>query len=120
MIRLFSAATATALALSANGREAPALSLSPSFTDNAAATRFESSSNANITHPPEAVAASRAGTSTHCKELASSIAAATASPERSVAVDVTTLDHQRIVTESVHDKRGYLEAQSMSSGCPKP
>ncbi|MDR5838276.1 hypothetical protein [Caballeronia sp. LZ034LL] len=120
MTLFFPVAIAAALALSAISREAPAVSLSPSFTDSASSARFDSNSNANITRAPDAAAASRAGMSTRCKELASSIAAATATPDRRVEVNVTKLDDQRFVTQSVRDKRGDLEAQSMSSGCPKP
>ncbi|MDR5784011.1 hypothetical protein QCE63_31830 [Caballeronia sp. LZ065] len=120
MTRFPSGAIAAALALSALSREAPAVSLSPSFNDSASSVRFESNGNANIAGPPDAAVASRGGMSTRCKELASSIAAATASPERRVEVNVSKLDDQRFVTQSVRDTRGELEAQSMSSGRPKP
>lgn len=120
MTRFFPVAIAAALALSAFSQEAPAVSLSPSFADSASSARFQSNSNANVTRPPEATPASRTGMSTRCKELASSIAAATASPDRQVAVNVSKLDDQRIVTQSIRDKRGDLEAQSKSSGCPTP
>jgi hypothetical protein len=116
MIRFFYAAVA-ALLLSIAIEHAFAVSLSPSYSDDASSPRFEGSARANVNRVPAAADASRADMSMRCKELAASVHAATASPERRVEVTTTTEDGKRVVNQAVRDKRADRESAYREYGC---
>jgi hypothetical protein len=91
--------------------------LSTSVIDPASSPRYKGAASANVARA--AAPRSPAEASARCKELAASIEASKASPDRRTVIESQKSNGQASVNSRVLDRRADLEYQARSLDCPQ-